>query len=35
MRYLIDTQIVIWSLIAPSKISPRIREILQNNAIVC
>lgn len=33
MKYLIDTQIVIWALISPNKISAHVRNILQNNAI--
>ena len=33
MNYLIDTQIVIWALISPNKLSTSVREILQNNAI--
>lgn len=33
MKYLIDTQILIWALILPSKISPKVREILENNSI--
>ncbi len=33
MEFLIDTQIVIWSLIAPDKISLSVREILETNTI--
>jgi PIN domain nuclease of toxin-antitoxin system len=33
MKYLIDTQIIIWALISPNKISANVRDILQNNAI--
>ena len=33
MEYLIDTQIVIWSIISPKKLSTRVREILQNHSI--
>jgi len=33
VEYLIDTQILIWSLIAPAKISSSVREILENNII--
>jgi PIN domain nuclease of toxin-antitoxin system len=36
MEYLIDTQIVIWSIISPNKLSVKVREILQNHSIgVC
>ena len=33
MEYLIDTQIIIWSIISPKKLSMRVREILQNHSI--
>lgn len=33
MKYLIDTQIIIWALISPNKISATVRDILQNNVI--
>ena len=33
MEYLIDTQIVIWSIISPNKLSVKVREILQNHSI--
>lgn len=33
MRYLIDTQILIWTLISPEKLSSDIRDILQGNEI--
>lgn len=33
MEYLIDTQIVIWSIISPNKLSSNVREILQNHSI--
>ncbi len=33
VEYLIDTQILIWSLIAPTKILSTVREILENNII--
>ena len=33
MEYLIDTQIIIWSIISPEKLSSKVREILQNNSI--
>ena len=33
MKYLIDTQIVIWALISPNKLSASVKEILQNNTI--
>lgn len=33
MRYLIDTQILIWSIISPEKISSVATHILQNNEI--
>jgi PIN domain nuclease of toxin-antitoxin system len=33
MRYLIDTQILIWTLVNPEKLSFSITEILQNNEI--
>jgi PIN domain nuclease of toxin-antitoxin system len=36
MEYLIDTQIVIWSIISLSKLSVKVQEILQNHSIgVC
>lgn len=31
--YLIDTQIFIWSLIAPSKLTPIVKQIVENNLI--
>lgn len=34
MRYLIDTQILIWSIITPEKLSPLVTNILQSNEIV-
>lgn len=34
MAYLVDTQIFIWSLISPGKLSGRVKELLQNNQIV-
>jgi len=33
MRYLIDTQILIWSIITPEKLSSLVVNILQNNEI--
>jgi PIN domain nuclease of toxin-antitoxin system len=33
MQYLIDTQILIWSIISPEKLNPKIKEILENNEI--
>ncbi len=33
MRYLIDTQILLWSMIDPQKLSPATRNILQSNEI--
>ncbi|MBK1717167.1 type II toxin-antitoxin system VapC family toxin [Thiocystis violacea] len=33
MRYLIDTQILIWALISPEKLSSSTRDILQGNDI--
>jgi PIN domain nuclease of toxin-antitoxin system len=33
MEYLIDTQIVIWSIISPNKLSVKVRKILQNHSI--
>ena len=33
MRYLIDTQIFIWALIAPEKLTAQISQILKNNDI--
>lgn len=33
MRYLIDTQILIWAIINPEKLSKQIIEILENNEI--
>jgi PIN domain nuclease of toxin-antitoxin system len=33
MRYLIDTQILIWSMITPEKLSPLVENILQSNEI--
>jgi len=33
MRYLIDTQIFIWALIAPKKLTAQISQILKNNDI--
>ncbi len=33
MRYLIDTQILIWAIINPEKLSKQIIEILKNNTI--
>jgi PIN domain nuclease of toxin-antitoxin system len=34
MRYLIDAQILIWSIITPEKLSPLVTNILQSNEIV-
>ena len=34
MRYLIDTQILIWAIINPDKLSIAIRNILQENEIL-
>ena len=33
MEYLIDTQIVIWSIISPNKLSVKVSKILQNHSI--
>lgn len=33
MRHLIDTQILIWTMISPQRLSPEIRSILQNHEI--
>jgi len=33
MRYLVDTQIFIWTLISPKKLSMPTRQILQNHEI--
>lgn len=33
MRYLIDTQIIIWTLISPDKLTEQTKYILQNNEI--
>jgi PIN domain nuclease of toxin-antitoxin system len=34
MRYLVDTQILIWSIVSPDKLSNRTKDILQNNEIL-
>jgi PIN domain nuclease of toxin-antitoxin system len=34
MKYLIDTQIVIWSMISPHKLEKEIRALLENNTII-
>jgi PIN domain nuclease of toxin-antitoxin system len=34
MRYLVDTQILLWTLINPNKLSTQTKHILQNNEIV-
>ena len=33
MDFIIDTQILIWSVISPNKLSSKVREILENNSI--
>lgn len=33
MAYLIDTQVFIWSLVSPAKLSPTAQQALQNDAI--
>jgi PIN domain nuclease of toxin-antitoxin system len=33
MDFIIDTQILIWSVISPNKLSFKVREILENNSI--
>ncbi|CAH0993956.1 hypothetical protein EMA8858_00061 [Emticicia aquatica] len=33
MDFIIDTQILIWSVISPNKLSSKVREILENNNI--
>jgi PIN domain nuclease of toxin-antitoxin system len=33
MRYLADTQILIWALISPEKLAPKNQNILQNNEV--
>jgi PIN domain nuclease of toxin-antitoxin system len=32
MDFIIDTQILIWSVIYPNKLSSKVREILENNS---
>jgi PIN domain nuclease of toxin-antitoxin system len=33
MDFIIDTQILIWSIISPNKLSSKVQEILENNSI--
>lgn len=33
MDFIIDTQILIWSVMSPNKVSSKVRQILENNVI--